>query len=119
MKNHGISVSGGTVNAGAMAAGRDASATNVVHQAPPPGSLDELRVQVAALAEAVRAHAADLEDGASTLTVARVAEHEVGKDRPNKESLLGMLATLAAGVSSVGVLAGAVTTIQHAVTSLL
>ena len=55
-KNLGISITGGTVNAGAMAAGENAVATNEIRQSAAV-SLDELREQMAALVDAVRAQA--------------------------------------------------------------
>ncbi len=105
-KNLGISITGGTVNAGAMAAGEIAVATNEIRQSPAV-SLEELREQMAALVDAVRAQAASLDDGDQSISVAEVAQRELAKERPNKQSFLGLLKSLAASVASVASLAGA------------
>lgn len=116
-KNFGISVTGGTVNAGAMAAGENAFATNLP-QTPQSASLDDLRTQMAALVEAVRFHATALGDGDQSVTVAEVAQRELAKERPDKQSFLGLLQSLAAGVGSVASLAGAVTAIEQAAAAI-
>jgi len=117
-ENRGIVITGGTVNADAMAAGEKSTAQSVTQIGTTP-SLDNARSQMADLVEAVRARAAALEDGDQSLTVAKLAQRELAKQRPDKRSFLGLLESLASGVGSVTSLATAVTAIQQAVTAVL
>ncbi|SRR6266702_2588869 len=115
-ENYGISITGGTVNAGAMAAGQNATATNVTETSTV--SLDDLRSQMAALVDAVRAQAPSLKDGEQSVTVAEVAQRELAKQSPDKHTFLGLLQSLASGVGSVATLGTAVAAIQQAATAL-
>jgi hypothetical protein len=115
--NFGISITGGTVNAGAMAAGENAVATNEMRPSS-PASIEGLRAQMMALVDAVRAHTAELDDGDQSLNVAEIAQRELAKEQPNKQSFLGLLKSLAAGVGSVAALASAVTTIEQAAAAI-
>lgn len=115
--NSGISITGGTVNAGAMAAGHRATATNTTQQ-PSSVSLDDLRREMAALVDVLRTHASQLVDGERAVTVAEDAQQELAKDAPDKHTLLATLQKLASGVGSVGSLATAVAAIQQAAAAL-
>lgn len=114
--NSGISISGGTVNAGAMAAGQHAQATNI--STTPASSVEELRAQLADLIVQLRAHQHDLDDGEQAVAVAEMAQREAAKDRPNRASFVGLMQTLAAGVGSVTSIATAVTALEHAAAAL-
>ena len=113
--NSGISITGGTVNAGAMAAGHGARATNTTSQ--PRVSLDNLRREMASLVDLVQTYAAQLGDGQQTITVAAEAQQELAKGSPDKRRFLTTLERLASGVGSVGSLATAVAAIQQTATS--
>jgi hypothetical protein len=115
--NSGISITGGTVNAGAMAAGDHAKATTTTQQ-PPAASLDDLRNEMAALVDAIREHAARLADGEQAVAVAEDAQHELAKPAPDKHTLLATLQKLASGVGSIGSLATAVAAIEHVAATL-
>ena len=115
--NSGISITGGTVNAGAMAAGHDASATNTTQQAPTV-SLDDIRREMATLVDVVRASASQLGDGHRAVAMAEDAQQELAKSAPNKHTLLATLQKLASGVGSVGSLASAVAVIQQTAATL-
>jgi hypothetical protein len=115
--NSGISISGGTVNAGAMAAGDHAKATNTTQQAP-ASSLDDLRAEMADLVDAIRAHTMRLADGEETVALAENAQYELAKATPDRHALLATLQKLASGVGSVASLATAVTAIEHAAAAL-
>ena len=115
--NFGISITGGTVNAGAMAAGENAVATNEMRPST-PASIEDFCAQMTALVDAVRAHTAELDDGDQSLNVAEIAQRELAKEQPSKQSFLGLLKSLAAGVGSVAALASAVTTIEQAAAAI-
>jgi hypothetical protein len=100
-----------------MAAGNHAKATNVP-QPPAARSLDELRSQMAAFVDAIRASAGDLDDSEGSLAVADIAQRELAKERPDKQSFLGLLQSLATDVASVGTLASALTVIQQAAAAI-
>jgi hypothetical protein len=117
MENNGVWVTGGSVQAGAIAAGRNARASGSVHPSSPQ-TVDELRVQMAAVLEQLRSHSRDLEDSHATLTLAEMAQRELEKETPNKQSLLGTLSAVAAGVGSVATLAGALASLEQAVAVL-
>jgi hypothetical protein len=117
-KNSGIQISGGTVHAGAMAAGNHAVASNVSTSSDAAQALAELRRSLADLAEQVRARAADLDDPEQAAAVADLAKAEAEKEKPNHRSLLGLLQTLSAAVGSVATLGGSVNAIIQTVSAL-
>jgi translation initiation factor 2B subunit (eIF-2B alpha/beta/delta family) len=120
--NEGISVSGGTINAGALAVGRGARATNVVEAAS--RTLEarghaELAERLEELIHALDAHASELSNAAELLQATQVVAEELVKERPNKTTVTGVLAGIAAGVKSVAGLAGAAEALAHAVAAFL
>jgi hypothetical protein len=118
-RNSGIQISGGTVHAGAMAAGNHAVASsNVSTSGDAAQALAELRRSLADLAEQVRARAADLDDPEQAAAVADLAKAEAEKEKPNHRSLLGLLQTLSAAVGSVATLGGSVNAIIQTVSAL-
>jgi hypothetical protein len=116
-KNYGISISGGHVSAGAMAAGEGATATNIT--STPTGSLSDLRAGMTQLLELLRAQADRLERPEEAIAVAELAGRELAKDEPDKVSILRFLEIVASGVGSIASLTGAVAAIQHAVGAIL
>jgi hypothetical protein len=117
-KNSGIQISGGTVHAGAMAAGNHAVASNVSTSGDAARGLAELRKSLADLAEQVRARAAELDDPEQAAAVADLAKAEAEKEKPNHRSLLGLLQALSAAVGSVATLGGSVNAIINTVSAL-
>jgi hypothetical protein len=115
--NSGISISGGTVNAGAIAAGNHAQAKNV-SAVPVARSVEEVRTQLADLVRELRAHQDDFDDGAQAIAVAEMAAREAAKERPNRASFLGLMHALASGVGSVASVATVVTALEQASAAL-
>lgn len=115
-KNLGIQISGGTVHAGAMAAGDHAVASST--SGDTAQALAELRKSLADLAEQVRARAGELDDPEQAAAVADLARAEAAKERPNHRSLLGLLQALGGAVGSVATLGGSVTAIINTVSAL-
>jgi hypothetical protein len=118
VENKGISITGGTVSAGAMAAGSHAVAVN---QTGPPAdaTLDDVRQALRALTRLVADSASSLDDPEQALTVARLAEQEGAKEQPDKGRLTGLLQVLSSGAGAVAGLAGAVTAVEKALQAVL
>ena len=116
--NSGIQISGGSVHAGAMAAGDHAKASNVSTPGDTTQVLAELRQSLADLAEQVRARAAELDDPEQAAAVADLAKAEVEKEKPNHRSLLGLLQALSSAVGNVATLGGSVTSIIKTVSAM-
>ena len=117
-KNSGIQISGGTVHAGAMAAGHHAVASNVSTSGDTAQAFDELRKSLADLAEQVRARAGELDDPEQAAAVADLAKAEAEKEKPNHRSLLGLLQALSGAVGTVATLGSSVTAIINTVSAL-
>lgn len=118
--NDGIWIEGSaTVNAGAMAAGENATAIGITHDGNAPASLDELREALTELVMQLRSTPAGVDDPEALTEVAVSAQREAEKGSPNKRLLGGLLDALRAGVSGSAALANAVVAIQHAVSVLL
>lgn len=113
-KNYGIRITGGQVSAGAMAAGDNATATNI--SAVSTDSLANARAEMAQLLELLRTQP-ELPDQA--IAMAELADHELGKQEPDKKSVLRLLELIASGAKSIASIGGAVTAVQQAVTAIL
>ncbi|WP_432944639.1 hypothetical protein ACQPXM_03435 [Kribbella sp. CA-253562] len=113
-KNDGIKINGGQVSVGAMAAGDHATATNV--SAVSTDSLANARAEMARLLELLRAQP-ELPD--QSVAMAELAEHELGKEEPDKGSVLRLLDLIASGAKSIASIGSAVTAVQQAVTAIL
>ncbi|MEU0093684.1 hypothetical protein [Kribbella sp. NPDC006257] len=113
MKNYGINVTGGKVEAGAMAAGDHATATNI---SATSDSLTDARAQMTQLLELLRAET-DLPE--QTVPMAELADHELWKEEPDKNSVLRLLELIASGAKSIASIGGAVTAVQQAVSAIL
>jgi hypothetical protein len=113
MKNYGISVTGGKVEAGAMAAGDHATATNISSTS---SALTDARAEMTHLLELLRAVP---ELPAQTVAMAELAGHELEKEEPDKSSVLRLLELIASGAKSIASIGGAVTAVQQAVSAIL
>ena len=116
--NKGIWIAGGTVSAGAMAAGTGAKAINAAGPTPAV-TVEEVRRLLKDLVAMVTANAAALEDPEQTVTVARLAEQESAKEALDKTRLAALLQLVTAGAGTVSGLAGAVEAIERAVHAVL
>jgi len=113
MKNSGINITGGKVEAGAMAAGDHATATNI---SAVPDALTDARAEMTHLLELLRA-VPELPE--QTVAMAELAEHELDKEEPDKNSVLRLLELIASGAKSIASIGGAVTAVQQAVSAIL
>jgi hypothetical protein len=116
-KNSGITISGGTVNAGAMAAGKGAVASNVAAGAS-ESALADIRRSIDQLAEELRAKVSELDDPDQAIAIADLARNEAAKKSPNKGTLLGLLKTLTVVVGDVASFGTSVASIVSAVSTI-
>jgi hypothetical protein len=120
--NEGIIISGGTVQVGAMAAGRNARAVNNVESASAALATRgqaELAEKLDELLQVIRKHEAELPDRDEALELTgRVAE-ELEREQPDKPTVESFLARLAASAGSATTIVNAVTTLSHAVIALI
>ena len=114
-KNSGIVISGGTVNAGAMAAGKGAMASNV---AASEAALADIRQSLDQLAHELRTRASELDNADQALAVVDLARSEAAKESPNKGTLLSLLKTLTSVVGDVAGFGTSVASIVAAVSTI-
>lgn len=81
--------------------------------------LTELRAALSSLIDQLRASPAGVDDPAALVEVAESTQLEIGREKPNKHILSGLLHALMTGVRNSAALADAVVAIQHAVSALL
>jgi hypothetical protein len=120
MENRGISITGGTVTTGAMAAGDHAVAVNEAAAAQQP-ALEDLRQALHHLTRVIEAGstALDLPERSVAVAAARMAEQEGAKEAPDKARLSGLLSVLTSGAGAVSGVAAAVTAVEAALQALL
>jgi hypothetical protein len=121
MANEGIHMTGGRIDAGALAVGSGARATNITTAAEQTLA-DQGHAELAArLAEVVRlleTHAASLDHPDEVKEATETIATELTKPKPNRITLMGLLNALATGVRPVADLATAVEALTRAATVL-
>lgn len=119
--NEGIHISGGTLNAGALAVGRYASAVSTVGSASEVlagrGERD-VAERMKALLEQLRLHSGELANADELVGATESVATELARDVPNKLTVLGVLGGIAASVASVAGVTEAVDALIEAVKSL-
>lgn len=116
--NEGIQMSGGRIEAGALAVGRGARAHNVVKTVK--SELEdrghtELGQRLEELLRQLDAHASLLSNAEELKESTQLVAEELVKDRPNKTTVTGVLASIAESVNSVASLATAAEALTQAV----
>lgn len=109
--NEGIHMTGGRIDAGALAVGSNARATNITtaaEQALTDQGHTELAAQLAEVVRLLEAHAASLDNPDEIKETTDTIATELTRPKPNRTTLTGLLTALAAGVSPVATLATAV-----------
>ena len=110
-KNEGIIVSGSAqLHAGAVAAGRDATAIN---QSTSDPDVAEVRALVAELLVGLRAQNTQSSDVAAALPIAEALAQEVNSEQPRKFETKRLIAALATGVGLTSGLLTIVEQLQH------
>lgn len=113
-RNEGISMSGGTIRAGALAVGRGASAHNVATDLTARGHADVAQ-RLEDLVRQLEAHADEVPDIEMVRDATRTVTDELAKERPNKMTLVGVLSGIAEAIGFAGGLATGVAALLDAV----
>lgn len=116
--NEGIQVFGsGRIEAGAVAAGRGATAST--GGGPPDPGRQEIARRLAELLHQLDTAGPQLRNQAEVRESTQVVADELGKERPNKTTVTGVLTGIAGAVASVTGLATAANALLDAVTQFL
>ena len=110
-RNDGVMMTGGTMTAGQIAAGRNARARATFNG--PVGRIenagrDEVAIALKDLLDKLELHEHDIEDYAEIIDSTRMVADELAKPQPNKRTVTSLLAGIKEGVSAV---AGLVTSV--------
>jgi|SRR3954466_5676996 hypothetical protein len=118
--NKGIQVSGGQINAAAIAVGDQAVAVaDRTRNELAGGPLAEIGERLAELTRELQRNAAALEDPDDLLeSTTRIAD-ELQKEKPSKTTIRGILGAIGEGATSATGVVTAVTALEHAVLTLL
>ncbi|TQM37823.1 DUF5955 family protein [Pseudonocardia cypriaca] len=116
--NEGIQMSGGRIDAGALAVGRGARAVQGRDPHADPARA-EINSRLEELLRRLDADAGRLENPEEVRDATQVVANELGKDRPNKTTITGVLTGIAAAVASVSGLATATDALLESVQSFL
>jgi hypothetical protein len=120
-RNEGISMSGGRIDAAALAVGRKARAINptaAAQHALEERGHHEIANRLAALMHLLETHAAQLDNPDELKTTTETIAAELTNDKPNRITVTGLLNGLADGVRSVTSLTTAVDALAKAATAL-
>ena len=118
--NKGIHMTGGRIDAGALAVGSGAQATNITtaEQTLTDQGHAELATRLAEVVRLLETHAADLDHPDEVKDATDTIATELTKPKPNRITLMGLLNALATGVRPVADLATAVDALTRAATVL-
>lgn len=113
--NNGVWASGeGRIEATTIVAGAGAN----VRSDGADARLAAAQAQIRALLEELRISMAEVPAAAGAIAEAEEVHREIGKTRPDRYRLNGLLASIATAVGSVGLLAERVAGVQHAIQSM-
>lgn len=112
MGNEGIQISGGSIQAGAIAVG---------HKAHAEGSLGgaDLRSEVETLRAVVERNAAELQDASAALSDVRRILAELEEPQPEAERVTSLLGRLRSGAGHVAEIATSLATVERLVSAVL
>ncbi|MEX5718765.1 DUF5955 family protein [Geodermatophilus maliterrae] len=113
-RNEGIIVRGGTVNAGAMAAGSGATAHNVAADLTARGQVDVAR-RLEELVRQLEAHADQVPGAEQVRDDAQTVTEELAKDQPDRGRLERILSRISDSVGSVSSLTQATNALLDAI----
>ncbi|WP_433733351.1 hypothetical protein ACQP0C_14030 [Nocardia sp. CA-129566] len=120
-KNTGVTIGGNARLTGSAIGGRDATVTNTngPRRAATPTTLPELRDALTDLLSVICAATEGSQDRDDIVAAVEQARAEAGKDRPNRHLLVGLLHAVGRAVVGIGSLAGVVTALEAAASSIL
>jgi hypothetical protein len=116
--NEGIWISGGRIEAGALAVGRGASVGTVTGMSSDPGR-EEIAQRLDELLRRLATEGDRLRDRDEVREATQVVVDELGKQQPNKTTVTGVLTGIAGAVTSVAGLATATDALLAAVRQFL
>jgi translation initiation factor 2B subunit (eIF-2B alpha/beta/delta family) len=120
--NEGINISGGSINAGQIAVGRDAQAIqntyNLANQLGESGK-SEVAQAIAELLKALEVNSDKITDKEKVTQAVQEVAEEVQKEKPNKFTLKGLLSTLKESLGSAAEIAEKVTILQKAIAAMM
>ena len=118
--NEGIHMTGGHIDAGALAVGTNARASSITaaSQALADQGHAELAARLAEVVRLLETHAAALDNPDEVKETTETIATELTRPKPNRITLMGLLNALAAGVRPVAALATAVAGLTQAATVL-
>jgi hypothetical protein len=120
-RNDGVVITGGTVEAGQIVAGKNSRAKGTFHGAiGNPGAQERQDVTdaIQQLIAELREHRDDISNYADVVDSAELLASELEKPAPNKLIANGMLSSIREGVSTVSGLVAAVASLGTAIRSL-
>jgi hypothetical protein len=118
MRNEGIYITGGSLQADQVAVGRNAQATKILSTADETlerKGLTEIRDRLDELLKAITVHTDDLNNPDEVLDSTEIVAKELAKDEPNKLTIMGVLNGVAACVKPVASIATAAEALGKAV----
>lgn len=117
MKNEGVIQHGGSINAGNLAVGRGATATQY-QSASSDAGLAAVQAQLDKVLELLATKSHEIPDHEDVVQSAQSLKQELDKDKPNKLTLKSLLSGIADSVKSVTTVATAVEALRTAITAL-
>jgi hypothetical protein len=121
-RNEGIQVTGGTFEAGAVAAGRNAQAIQNISSAADAldgAGKDEIALRLRELGEAIAAQSERIDEAEELLHATESLAEEVSKPEPNRLTVRAMLNGITDAAGSVSGVAAAVTALRVALGAFL
>ena len=122
-RNDGIYQTGGTIQAGQIAVGRNASIAigrlATAREALDSRGLLEIRERLDDLVAALQAHGTSLTDRRGVVASTHKVLGELSSPTPDKATIIGTLSRIADAVKSVGSIATAATALKTAVSLML
>ncbi|WP_433526279.1 hypothetical protein ACQPZ2_16040 [Nocardia pseudovaccinii] len=120
-KNTGVTIGGDARLSRSAIGGHDATVTNTngPRHATAPTNLPELRDALTELLSVIGTATEGMSDRDDIVAAVEQARAEADKDSPNRHLLVGLLHAVARAVVGIGSLAGVVTALEAAATSIL
>ena len=118
-RNEGLIITGGTINADQIAVGPYAQAIKAANEALTQKGMQEIRVRLDELVQALNNHAGALGNPDEVRDSTEVVAKELSKEKPNKLTLTAVLTGIASSVQSVSAIAVAVEALKNAIRMLM
>lgn len=113
--NEGLIITGGTINADQIAVGKYAQAIKTANEALTQKGMQEIRVRLDELVQALNNHADALVNPDEVRDSTEMVAKELSKEKPNKLTLGAVLNGIALSVQSVTAITVAVEALKNAI----